>query len=70
MKEIYIKTDFIKLGQFLKFVGIIDNGCDAKDFLESNNVLVNNKRETRRGRKITENFIISVNDEKFVIKKG
>lgn len=70
MKEIYIKTEYIKLGQFLKFSGFISNGAEAKIFLEENNVLVNNEKEIRRGRKIQENFVVSINNQKFIVKKG
>lgn len=70
MKEIYIKTDFIKLGQFLKFAGIISNGSDAKEFINSNLIKVNGEVENRRGRKIQDNFIVIVNDQEFIVKKG
>lgn len=32
MKIIKIKTDYIKLGQFLKFVGMVSLGGEVKDF--------------------------------------
>ena len=52
MKEIKITTEYITLGQFLKFVGIIDNGSYAKLYLQDNKVLVNGELEDRRGRKL------------------
>ena len=68
MKEIIIKTEFIKLGQFLKFVGEISNGADAKLFLENNLVLVNGEKETRRGRKIYKDYSIKVLANEYIIK--
>ena len=68
MKEVVIKTEFIKLGQFLKFVGEISNGADAKMFLESENVLVNGEIETRRGRKIYKGYSIKVLSNEYIIK--
>ena len=40
---IKIQTEYIKLGQFLKFSGIITNGGEAKELLEEGLVFVNNK---------------------------
>jgi ribosome-associated protein YbcJ (S4-like RNA binding protein) len=51
MGNIAIK-EVITLGQFAKKVGWIDTGGMARDFLESETVLVNGERETRRGRKL------------------
>lgn len=70
MKKVYIKTDFIKLGQFLKFVGEIENGSDAKEFLIINHITVNGEKEERRGRKISDDFIVDVNGNKYLVKKG
>lgn len=61
-KKVNINTDFIKLGQLLKLVGIITNGAEAKMFLEENNVIINNESENRRGRKIFPGDIVKVND--------
>ena len=38
-----IQTEYIKLGQFLKYSGIIVNGGEAKNLLDEGLVLVNNK---------------------------
>ena len=42
--QINITTEYITLGQFLKFVGIIDCGSYAKQFLLENEVLINNEQ--------------------------
>lgn len=62
-KQIKIKTPYITLGQFLKFVGIIDEGFLAKPFLAENEVLVDGERDTRRGRKLYPGAIIAVDGE-------
>lgn len=67
MNKVNIKTDYIKLGQFLKFEGIISNGSDAKVFLEQTKVLVNNEPENRRGRKLYNNDVVSVNNIEYLI---
>ncbi|MGL4951720.1 MAG: S4 domain-containing protein YaaA [Mycoplasma sp.] len=67
IKKINISTDFITLGQLLKFSGIISNGSDVKFFLSENNVLVNNIEETRRGRKLFNNDLISINNDEILM---
>lgn len=52
MKEYKIRDEFIKLGQLLKVVGIVDSGLEAKDIITNGQVMVNGEVETRRGRKM------------------
>jgi len=42
----------IRLGQFLKFAGIVENGLEAKSKIQNGEVSVNGKVELRRGRQI------------------
>lgn len=51
-RAIQIRDETIRLGQLLKLVGAIDSGSEAKEFLASQPVLVNEERETRRGRQL------------------
>lgn len=69
MVEIFIKTEFIKLGQLIKYVDLISSGGDIKEFLANNKVLVNNQFENRRGRKLYENDHISVFEQVYIIKR-
>lgn len=52
MKTIRIRDEYIKLGQFLKFAGIVASGIDAKMIISEGLVFVNDEVETRRGRKL------------------
>lgn len=52
MESIYITTDYIQLGQFLKLAGVIDTGGMVKWFLSEHEVLVNDELENRRGKKL------------------
>ncbi len=52
MKKICIKDEYVTLGQFLKIADIISTGGDSKFFLSTNEVLINNESDNRRGRKI------------------
>ena len=40
-----IKTDYIKLGQFLKYANIVTDGAAAKHFLSDNIIKVDGVRE-------------------------
>ncbi len=68
MKEVKISTEYITLGQFLKFVGIIDSGFVAKIYLSENFVIVNGEKENRRGRKLYPGYEILVENQNFIIK--
>ena len=50
--EIKISSEFITLGQFLKFADIIQSGGEAKRWLKENTPLVNEEEDNRRGRKL------------------
>lgn len=66
--KIRIKTEYIKLGQFLKFSNILSSGGDVKEFLQNQKVYVNGELESRRGRKLYPNDSILINSIQYVIK--
>ena len=68
-KSIAIYTPFITLNQMLKLANLIDFGAQAKLFLKSTKVLVNNKEETRRGRKLYIGDVVEIKNIKYLIKK-
>ncbi|MDR2369411.1 MAG: RNA-binding S4 domain-containing protein [Mycoplasmataceae bacterium] len=65
---ITINDNYITLGQFLKLAKIIVNGGQARIFLATNTVLINNIREQRRGKKIYCGDTINIVDKQFVIQ--
>lgn len=67
MKKIGINTEYILLGQFLKYAGIISNGGQSKAFLMQNEVKINGIIDQRRGKKLYFNDIIEVLGEKYVV---
>ncbi len=69
MKKIMIESDYIQLGQFLKFVQLISNGGEAKNYLNSHLVLVNQQAENRRGRKLYPEDQIQIGNETYIIQK-
>ena len=66
--EIKISSEFITLGQFLKFADIIESGGEAKLFLSQNDVLINNELDVRRGRKLRPGDKVVVLGESYLIK--
>lgn len=64
-KKVEITTEYITLGQFLKFVGIIRSGAIAKSYLLQNIVYVNSEKEDRRGRKLYKGYIITINNQEY-----
>lgn len=50
MEVVTIKTDNIKLDQFLKWANIASTGGEAKVLIQEGIVLVNGELETRRGK--------------------
>ena len=52
MRNVKISSEYITLGQFLKFSGIISQGGEVKHFLAENACLVNGESENRRGKKL------------------
>lgn len=61
MKQIYIKTEYITLGQLLKFANVVQSGGETKEFLFENAILYNNQPENRRGKKCYPGDIITIN---------
>ena len=49
MQEIFIRDEFIKLGQALKLSGLAESGLDAKELINQGLVKVNGETELRRG---------------------
>lgn len=67
--QITITTEYITLGQFLKFADIIGNGGEAKSFLAQNEVRIDNELDNRRGRKLRGGEIVEVLGQRFEIKR-
>lgn len=55
-----IRTEFITLDAFLKWAGVASTGGHAKALIASGTVLVNGEVETRRGRKLRPDDVISI----------
>ena len=67
MVDVKITSEYITLGQFLKYVGIIGNGCEAKIYLVENDAYINDALDTRRGRKIYPGGVVRVNNQTYKV---
>lgn len=67
MVEIGIYSEFITLGQFLKLSNEINNGGEAKFYLQNMVVLVNNEPENRRGRKLRVGDVVKIDARVYAI---
>lgn len=50
--DVPIRTEYIKLQDFLKLCDAVPSGGMAKNFIQNGEVRVNGETETRRGRKL------------------
>lgn len=69
MEIIYLRDEFIKLGQALKAAGFVESGVEAKEVIQEAKVLVNGEVDTRRGRKLYEGDVVSFENQTIKIKK-
>jgi ribosome-associated protein len=57
--DVAIGGDVIRLGQFLKFAGLLHSGGDVKEAITDGLVAVNGEVDRRRGRKLQLGDIVS-----------
>lgn len=68
IQNVAISSEYITLGQFLKFVRIVDEGGMAKAYLKTHKVLVNGEMDNRRGRKLRPGDFITLDEGTYLIK--
>ena len=60
VRDVTIREDMIRLGQFLKLADLVDTGGDAKELLEAGAVQVNGEVEPRRGRQLVRGDVVQL----------
>lgn len=60
--EVFITSEYITLGQFLKYENLIERGGSVKFFLEEIPVFINGEQDNRRGRKLYPGDIVSIEE--------
>lgn len=64
MENIYLRDDFIKLGQALKLSGLVSSGVEAKEVIQEGLVKANGEIDTRRGKKLVAGDIFEFEGNK------
>ncbi|MFS0853507.1 RNA-binding S4 domain-containing protein [Microbacterium sp. 179-I 3D4 NHS] len=57
--DVPIGGEVIRLGQFLKFAGLLDSGGDAKEVIIDGFVRVNGEVDRRRGRQLRDGDLVT-----------
>ena len=68
MEEVFIRDEFIKLGQALKLANLVESGVDAKFVVQDGLVKVNGEVCTMRGKKLVDGDEVSFEGNTFVIR--
>ncbi|RKD22252.1 ribosome-associated protein [Caminicella sporogenes DSM 14501] len=67
MREISIKTEFIRLDQLLKYCNVVNTGGEAKILIKEGKVKVNGEVILQRGKKIRNRDVIEFNGNKIKV---
>ncbi|MCI7791943.1 MAG: RNA-binding S4 domain-containing protein [Lachnospiraceae bacterium] len=68
MEEVFIRDEFIKLGQALKLANLVESGVDAKFVVQDGLVKVNGEVCTQRGKKLVDGDKVSFEGNTFTIR--
>jgi ribosome-associated protein len=58
VRDVPIRDEVIRLGQLLKYAGLVDSGAEAKHVLSEGMVSVNGEAEERRGRQLRAGDVV------------
>ena len=67
MEKVKIDSEYITLGQFLKFADLVSSGGEVRRFISESKIIVNGEAENKRGRKLYKNDLICVNNKQYQI---
>lgn len=59
-ETLVIRDEMIRLGQALKLANVVEDGVDARDVITAGEVEVNGETETRRGRQLFADDVITI----------
>jgi ribosome-associated protein len=65
IEDVPIGGDTIRLGQFLKFAGLLDTGGDVKGAIADGLVIVNGEVDRRRGRQLALGDVVGFDGRRF-----
>jgi len=62
-RDVPIRDESIRLGQFLKLADLVENGAEVKPLMIQGVVSVNGEVETRRGRQLAKGDVVTLGAE-------
>jgi ribosome-associated protein len=65
IEDVPIGGELIRLGQFLKFTGLLDSGGNVKEAIIDGLVAVNGEVDRRRGRQLQPGDIVGFDGRRF-----
>jgi ribosome-associated protein len=65
IEDVPIGGETIRLGQFLKFAGILDSGGEVKEVVADGFVTVNGEVDRRRGRQLAVGDVVGFEGRRF-----
>ena len=68
MEVVWLRDDFIKLGQALKAANVVESGVMAKIVIQDGEVKVNGEVCTQRGKKLRDGDVVTFGDNEISIK--
>ena len=69
MEKIILREEYIKLGQALKAMNLVESGVEAKIVIVNGEVKVNGETEYQRGKKLRAGDVIEYNGEKVLVSE-
>lgn len=67
MEKVSINSDYIKLDQFLKYIGVASTGGEAKAIVIEGLVKVNGEVTSQRGKKLRKDDVIEIENVTYII---
>lgn len=64
MEQIYIKDEYIRLGQALKLAGLVGSGVDAKFVIKEGLVSLNGEKVYERGKKCDKAMLLNMTEQR------
>lgn len=68
IEDVFIGGDVIRLGQFLKFAGVLDSGGDVKEAIIDGFVTVNGEVDRRRGRQLHDGDVVGYEERRVRVR--
>ncbi len=66
--DVPVGSEMIRLGQFLKFAGVLDTGGDVKEAIIDGYVTVNGEVDRRRGRQLHDGDIVGFEGRRYRVR--